>query len=451
MILNVIPHEAADEASKSAQKTRTLELLETMAEETIDTLIRSWIYVDAMRFSEHDGSSISSTETSTPKSPRRASPNSHEEISIDLSGESFGLQNKTKKRRSDHSRYSRPKTELDDNLHEALEDKSKTPYAFPVESNPNGKANGKKRLDPLLMVPQNEDGGLGVKAKSAASTPSDKGLRSLKEPSTPAPPYPSGHPDQCLSCKASSPSAPTSRPDTHHQADAEAGEIETSKATSMAMDTVFGLFEKRILEMMKNPSLQQSRVNEQLQQETEQREPHQKSPDDYEAEPVIMKDCLGRKFLFPIQTCRSWQVSLSDEELKQPKANPVTVSQNMENLIKRSFSHIETRNSEIFRGSYDILSPTGEIVLPEIWDTVIKPGWVVELRFWDYTKTRETNQQDSEIDINKMVSVVQSTASSAKKIDHGGSFDGRSSMGKRRASLGKWLGGRKSTLEATLE
>ena len=447
LILDVIPHEAADEAFKSAQQTRRFTLLEAMAEETIDTLMRRWTYVDAKRFSEHDGSSISSTEASTPIGEVGTSANPHEEACIGPDGISFGLQNDTRKRRSDHSRYNRPKTELDDNLNETLEDNPKAPEASPMYS----RSSGKKRPDPLLLVPQNVDGDLRVEAKSAACTPSDKGLRSPKAPSTPAPPYPAGHPDQCLSCKTFSPSAPTSHSDPHQQADAEVRKMGMSEETSTAMDTAFGLFEKRILEMMKNPYLQQSRVNEQLQQETEQREPHQQSTEYYEAEPVIMKDCLGRKFLFPIQTCRSWQVSPRDERPYKFKANPVTIPQNMENLIKRSFSHIESLSTKIFRGSYDILSPTGEIVLPEIWDTVIKPGWVVELRFWDYTKAGERNQQEYEIDVNKGASVVQSTAGIAKKTEHGASLDVQVPTGKRRASLGKWLGSRKPTPNVTVE
>ena len=449
LILDVIPHEAADEAFKSAQKMGRFTLLEAMAEETIDTLMRSWTYVDAKRFSEHDGSSISSAEASAPTSPRRPRRNFHEKINNDADEIPFGPQKNTRKRRSDHLRHDRPKTDLDDNFDEPLEENPKTPYTFPVGSNPNGK----KRPDPLLLVPQNVDGDLGVKAKRAAYTPSDPGSRSSKEPSTPAPPYPSGRPDQCLSCKTFSPSASTSHPDPHQLADAEVRGIETSNETSTTMNTVFGLFEKRILEMMmKNPSLQESRVNDQLQHETQQREPHQQSTDDYEAEPVIMKDCLGRKFLFPIQTCRSWQVSLSDEELYEFQANLVPTPQNMENLIRRSFSHIDSLNSQIFRGSYDVLSPTGEIVLPEIWDTVIKPGWVVELRLWDYTQAGETNQKDPHVDLNRMASGVQSTAGSAKeepKLET--SADVQLPTGKRRTSLGKWLGSRKSTPNATVE
>ena len=53
----------------------------------------------------------------------------------------------------------------------------------------------------------------------------------------------------------------------------------------------------------------------------------------------------------------------------------------MENLIRQSFCRIGDLHSHVMRGDYDILSPTGEIILPGIWASVIKPGWVVELCF----------------------------------------------------------------------
>ena len=75
----------------------------------------------------------------------------------------------------------------------------------------------------------------------------------------------------------------------------------------------------------------------------------------------------------------------------------------------------------------------------------------MELRFWDYTKAGETSQQEPEMDANNMASVVQYTAGTAKKTNHGASFDVQLPMGKRRASLGKWLGSRKSTPNGTGE
>lgn len=118
--------------------------------------------------------------------------------------------------------------------------------------------------------------------------------------------------------------------------------------------------------------------------------------------------------------------------------------QSMENLIKRSFSHVESMNSKIFRGSYDVLSPTGEIILPEIWDSVIKPGWVVELRFWDSSIPEETGQKEPEIGVDETAPAVQSNTAASRQSLVVLSSDAQSATAKRRASLRSWLGGRKS-------
>ena len=117
----------------------------------------------------------------------------------------------------------------------------------------------------------------------------------------------------------------------------------------------------------------------------------------------------------------------------------------MENLIKRSFSHVDSLNSQIFRGSYDILSPTGEIILPEIWDSVVKPGWTVDLRFWDSSTAGETGQKESGVGVPQTVPAVEpsSTVSTQSHIES--PSDTRLPPPNRRSSLRTWLGSRKST------
>lgn len=117
----------------------------------------------------------------------------------------------------------------------------------------------------------------------------------------------------------------------------------------------------------------------------------------------------------------------------------------MENLIKRSFSHVESMNSKIIRGSYDILSPTGEIILPEIWDTVIKPGWVVELRFWNSSIPEEAILKKPEVGVDETTLAVQPDKAASNQTLMVSSSDAQSATAKRRASLRSWLGGRKST------
>ena len=122
----------------------------------------------------------------------------------------------------------------------------------------------------------------------------------------------------------------------------------------------------------------------------------------------------------------------------------------MESLIKRSFSHVESMDSKIFRGRYDILSPTGEIVLPEIWDSVVKPGWVVELRFWDFRTADETDGKDREAGIDEIAPMVQLTSAATRQSCIEASPETQMATAKRRASLRRWLGSRRSIASVAL-
>lgn len=122
----------------------------------------------------------------------------------------------------------------------------------------------------------------------------------------------------------------------------------------------------------------------------------------------------------------------------------------MESLIKRSFSHVESMDSKIFRGRYDILSPAGEIVLPEIWDSVVKPGWVVELRFWDFGKDGETDPKDREAGVKEIAPMVELTSTATRQSCIEASPETQLATAKRRASFRRWLGSRRSIASVAL-
>ena len=122
----------------------------------------------------------------------------------------------------------------------------------------------------------------------------------------------------------------------------------------------------------------------------------------------------------------------------------------MENLIKRSFSHVESVDSRIFRGRYDILSPEGEIILPEIWDSVIRPGWVVELRFWDFRTAEGTNRMDPEARVDEVASMVRLTSTGPMQAYVEASPETQMATAKRRTSFRGWLGSRRSARSVAL-
>lgn len=123
----------------------------------------------------------------------------------------------------------------------------------------------------------------------------------------------------------------------------------------------------------------------------------------------------------------------------------------MENLIKTSFSRIGSMNFQVFRGDYDLLSPTGEIILPEIWGAVIKPGWVVELRFWDFSRAQEISQKTFDVDVIDTAPAVPSSPTSLGHPPSELSPTVQLVTAKRRASLRTWLGSRKSTPSVAIE
>lgn len=54
----------------------------------------------------------------------------------------------------------------------------------------------------------------------------------------------------------------------------------------------------------------------------------------------------------------------------------------MEDLIRHAFMHVDIVGAEVEEGHYDLIGPTGEIILPQDWETVLEPGWTITMRMW---------------------------------------------------------------------
>ena len=54
----------------------------------------------------------------------------------------------------------------------------------------------------------------------------------------------------------------------------------------------------------------------------------------------------------------------------------------MEYLIKEAFAHIEVLGTHVADGNYDLLNESGEIILPHVWEAVIKPGETITMQMW---------------------------------------------------------------------
>ena len=54
----------------------------------------------------------------------------------------------------------------------------------------------------------------------------------------------------------------------------------------------------------------------------------------------------------------------------------------MEELIRQAFLHVEGIGPHVQEGHYDLVGPTGEIILPRVWELLVEPGWSVTMHMW---------------------------------------------------------------------
>jgi len=54
----------------------------------------------------------------------------------------------------------------------------------------------------------------------------------------------------------------------------------------------------------------------------------------------------------------------------------------MEELIKQVFLNVELLSDEVMEGHHDLVGPHGEILLPQVWEMIIKPDWSITMHMW---------------------------------------------------------------------
>lgn len=88
--------------------------------------------------------------------------------------------------------------------------------------------------------------------------------------------------------------------------------------------------------------------------------------------PIRFKDAVGRKFSFPFHLCKTWK--------------------GMESLIKQAFLHIDVIGEHVHQRHYDLLGPDGEIILPQVWETMIQPDWEISMHMWPMPEDKEKDK-----------------------------------------------------------
>lgn len=58
----------------------------------------------------------------------------------------------------------------------------------------------------------------------------------------------------------------------------------------------------------------------------------------------------------------------------------------MEHLIKQAFLQVDLLGPHVQEGHYDLIGPTGDLILPSVWENVVKPGWAITMTMWPLDK-----------------------------------------------------------------
>ncbi|KAJ3530579.1 hypothetical protein NM208_g9264 [Fusarium decemcellulare] len=112
-------------------------------------------------------------------------------------------------------------------------------------------------------------------------------------------------------------------------------------------------------------------VEKEIESTTDDRpEPEQKEanvPENPQAGALIyFKDAVGRKFKFPFHRVKSYK--------------------GIEHLIKAAFKEVAVIGPHVMEGHFDLLSPDGDIMLPDVWEDLVEPEMAVHMEMWPMDK-----------------------------------------------------------------
>ncbi|KUL85233.1 hypothetical protein ZTR_08954 [Talaromyces verruculosus] len=75
----------------------------------------------------------------------------------------------------------------------------------------------------------------------------------------------------------------------------------------------------------------------------------------------------------------------------------------MEELIRQAFLHVEIIGPHVAEGHYDLVGPNGDIILPQVWETVVEPDWTVTMHMWPIPEKPSTPEPEPPVEIRPRV------------------------------------------------
>lgn len=76
----------------------------------------------------------------------------------------------------------------------------------------------------------------------------------------------------------------------------------------------------------------------------------------------------------------------------------LTLQKGMEELIKQAFLHVDIIGPHVHEGHYDLIGPDGEIILPQVWETMIQPDWAITMHMWPMPDSQPVQPPTSKVE-----------------------------------------------------
>ncbi|PWY89522.1 hypothetical protein BO94DRAFT_584775 [Aspergillus sclerotioniger CBS 115572] len=87
---------------------------------------------------------------------------------------------------------------------------------------------------------------------------------------------------------------------------------------------------------------------------------------------IIFEDAIGRKHSLQFNCCRTWI--------------------GMEKFIRQAFLQSDVIETHVAKGYYDLMGSNGDIILPQDWESVVEPGWVITMYLRPISEVSELSE-----------------------------------------------------------
>ena len=84
-----------------------------------------------------------------------------------------------------------------------------------------------------------------------------------------------------------------------------------------------------------------------------------------------------KTWTFPWQLCCTWSVS----DQRHKSVNHAKVQKGFHELIRQAVGDSPVTLENIEKCAFDLLDPDDNIIIPQVWESLAKPGWTVTIKF----------------------------------------------------------------------